>query len=402
VTAACTIVAKNQFALARVLAGSFRAHHPDVPFFVLLADEIDGWFDPGREPFETVPLSALDIADSARFRFRYAQQPLSYACTPFLIEHLLDRGFARVLFFKQEGMVLGSHADVFDRLTRHPIVLSAHLIAPLDGRDAVARELNILQSGIFNVGLLGIAESDTARRFVRWWQDRVSSHCMHAVADGMHYEQRWLDLVPSYFEGSHVIRDPGFNVAHWNLPERAVHVDGDCVTVHGRPCRLFRFSGYDPESPTAPTRYADRLTWETVGPARSVFERYQRALLDAGHEETRTWPFAYGYFDDGTFVPDFVRRLYVQLGDEAARFHDPRAVNSTPSFFGWLNEPVDARLPIVSRLWHAVHGARRDLQDAFPDVLLADRERFIAWTHSSGEREHDIPSPFHLGASAAS
>src|SRR5687768_10610129 len=105
-TAACTIVAKNQFALARVLASSFRAHHPDVPFFVLLADEIDGWFDPERESFETIPLSALDIPDSPRFRFRYAQQPLSYACTPFLLEHLLDRGFERVLFFKQEGMVL--------------------------------------------------------------------------------------------------------------------------------------------------------------------------------------------------------------------------------------------------------------------------------------------------------
>jgi hypothetical protein len=391
VTAACTIVAKNQFALGRVLASSFRAHHPEIPFFVLLADEIDGCFDPGREPFETIPLSALDIPDSGRFRFRYAQQPLSYACTPFLIEHLLARGFERVVFFKQEGMVLGSHADVIDRLARHPIVLTAHLIAPLDGHDAVARELNILQSGIFNVGLLAVAESGTARRFLRWWQDRVSAHCRHAIADGMHYEQRWLDLIPSYFDGSYVMRDPAFNVAHWNLPERA-----------GQPCRLFRFSGYDPDSPAAPTRYADRLTWEAIGPARSVFDRYRRALLDAGHEETRTWPYAYAFFDDGTPVPDFVRRLYVELGEAAARFPEPRAVTSSPSFFGWLNEPVDARRPSVSRLWHAVHAARRDLQHAFPDVLDADRERFVAWTHASGEREHDIPPPFHLPASSVS
>ena len=401
-TAACTIVAKNQFALARVLASSFRAHHPDVPFFVLLADEIDGWFDPERESFETIPLSALDIPDSPRFQFRYAQQPLSYACTPFLLEHLLDRGFERVLFFKQEGMVLGSHAEVFDRLARHPIVLTAHLIAPLDGRDAVARELNILQSGIFNVGLLGVAASETAPRFVRWWQDRVSTHCLHAVGEGMHYEQRWLDFVPVYFEGSYVMRDPGFNVAHWNLPERAIHVDGDRVTVDGRPCRLFRFSGYEPDSHEAPTGYSNRLTWENIGPARSVFERYHRALLEAGQEEIRTWPFAYACFDDGTPIPDFVRRLYAQLGDEAARFPDPRAVDSTPSFFRWLNEPVDARLPVVSRLWHAVHAGRRDLQHAFPHVLDADRERFVAWTHARGGHEHDIPAPFHLPGSAAS
>jgi len=401
-TAACTIVAKNQFALARVLARSFRAHHPDIPFIVLLADEIDGRFDPGREPFETIPLSALDIPDSRRFRFRYAQQPLSYACTPFLLEHLLDRGFEHVLFFKQEGMVLGSHAEVFDRLARHPIVMTAHLLAPLDGRDAVARELNILLSGIFNVGLLAVAESGTARRFVRWWQDRVSTHCLHAVGEGMHYEQRWLDLVPAYFEGSHVLRDPGFNVAHWNLPERAVHVDGDRVIVDGGPCRLFRFSGYDPDSPVAPTRYSNRLTWENVGPARLVFERYHRALLEAGQEETRTWPFAYACFDDATPIPDFVRRLYAQLGDEAARFPDPHAVESTPSFFRWLKEPVDARLPVVTRLWHAVHAARADLQRAFPNVLDDDRERYVDWTHACGQRELDIPAPLHLPAPAAS
>ena len=37
----------------------------------------------------------------------------------------------------------------------------------------------------------------------------------------MHADQRWLDFVPSYFE-HHVLRDPGVNVAQWNLHERRV------------------------------------------------------------------------------------------------------------------------------------------------------------------------------------
>jgi hypothetical protein len=61
VFAACTIVAKNYLSFARVLARSFHAHHPDLPFFVLLADEVDGYFDPAQEPFQLIPFCDLDI-----------------------------------------------------------------------------------------------------------------------------------------------------------------------------------------------------------------------------------------------------------------------------------------------------------------------------------------------------
>ena len=40
--AACTIVSKNYLPFARVLARSFRAQHPEAPFFVLLVDRVEG------------------------------------------------------------------------------------------------------------------------------------------------------------------------------------------------------------------------------------------------------------------------------------------------------------------------------------------------------------------------
>jgi hypothetical protein len=59
--AAATIAARRHLSLARVLATSFRAHHPDIPFFVLLADEVDDYFDPAQEPFDLVRLSDIGI-----------------------------------------------------------------------------------------------------------------------------------------------------------------------------------------------------------------------------------------------------------------------------------------------------------------------------------------------------
>ena len=49
--AVATIVAKNYVSFARVLAQSFLSYHPDVPFFVLLSDEVDGYFDPEPSRF---------------------------------------------------------------------------------------------------------------------------------------------------------------------------------------------------------------------------------------------------------------------------------------------------------------------------------------------------------------
>jgi hypothetical protein len=394
-TAACTIVAKSLLAYARVLAASFLDHHPDLPFFVLIADEIDGCFDPRAEAFQSIELTDLAIPRAHTLTFRYSQQPLSYASTPFLLAHLLDRGFARVLFVKQESLILGTLDDVIEALARHPIAMTPHVLSPLDGPDRVARELNILQSGVFNVGLLGVSESVTARRFLAWWQDRVFAHCLHAVADGMHYEQRWLDLVPAYFEGAHVVRDPAINIGHWNLPERSVDVLDDPyrVLVDGRPCRLFRFSGYDPEVPHVPTRHSGRLTWDTLGPARRVFERYASLVIAAGHREAQRWPYAYDRFDNGLPIPDFVRQLYVGLGTQSDVFGDPRATTRSDSFFEWLRGPA-APGTLVSRLWLAIHTARVDLRAAFPDPLGADASRFVEWTALSGVREHAIPDAF--------
>lgn len=360
--AAATVVGKNSLSLARVLAQSFRRYHPGIPFFVLLTDEIDGYFDPAAEPFRLLGLADLQIPDLPRFRFQYSQQELTYAVTPFLLAHLLDRGVAGVAFLKQESLVLAELTPVLDLLRRHSIVLTPHLLAPLSGDAGIARELNILQSGVYNVGFLGVAETPTARAFLAWWKERLYEHCRHDIPHGVHFEQRWLDLVPAFFEDVEVVRDPGFNVAHWNLPERKVAIDGESVTVDGHPCRFFRFSGFDPERPDAVTRYSPRLNAFNVGPAAEIFRRYMTLLKAEGYDETKRWPYAYGHFTNGAPVADRARRLYQRLGDEAKRFGDPFETTGAHSFFRWSKREMGA-LGKAKRVWWALHRWWRQVRE---------------------------------------
>jgi len=387
--AGATIAAKSTLASARVVASSFAEHHPGIPFFVLLADEVDGYFDPAQEGYELLLLRDLDVPEPARFRFGLTEQQLSYAATPYLMARLIELGHDRVLFIKQESLVLGDLAPIASTLPGGGVALTPHLLAPVEAGDAEERELMILLAGAFNAGLVALAAGATSSRFLSWWQDRVYRNCRYAVAEGIHYEQRWLDLAPAYFEDVHVLHDPGLNVGHWNLPDRRVTVTNGSVWVEGRPCLLFRFSGYDADRPEAATRYSSRLRTAELGDAEIVFQRYRKAIVDAGWDETRTWPYGYGRFDNGVPIPDVARDIYRRL-DDVAWFGNPFDTKGPASFFAWLKQPVeDRRGP--SRFWFGVYEGRPDLQAAFPAVFGRHRRGFRRWTRSAGAVEHAVP-----------
>ena len=395
--AACTIVDKRQLAHARVTAGSFARHNPGIPFFTGLADRVDGAYDPAAEPFTTIELAALGLPAEAGMPFRLADDELAYATTPFLIEHLLDRGYDRVLFFKRESLVTGDHAASLELLEDASIVLTPHLLTPLAGEES-ERELDVLLAGTYNVGFLGIAESPAARAMLRWWQERLREHCRHDVMGGLHFEQRWVDLVPGMFDGVRVTRDPGASIGHWSLPERRVEVDGEDVRVDGRPCRLVRFSGYDLDHPGAATRYHDRLAVaDAGGDAAALFRRYRELVLAAGHAEARALPYAFAAFDNGVAVPAVARALHARLGPRAAAFGDPFATAGPGSFWAWLTG-ADEELGGVTRLWASVVRARPDVHAAYAGADGLDLRGLGGWADNTGRAEHAIPDGFPLAA----
>ena len=388
--AGCTIAAKPLWSYARVLARSFRAHHPECPFYVLLADEPEGYVDPAAEPFTCVPLTALALPRVEALRFQYAQQPFTYACTPHLIAWLHAQGVERVVYFKQESLVLGPLAPLLDRLGTSPIVVTPHLPDPLAGPDAADREQNISQSGVYNAGVMGVVAHPTSARFLEWWADRLFTDCRHDVPNGLHFEQRWLDLLPAFFEGVHVLRDASCNIGHWSLPQRRVLVAPDgFASVDGHPLRVFRFSGYRPDEPLRPTGYNDRLSWADVGDARLLFERVHQALIAEGYAITRTWPYAYAMFDNGVAVPELARRLYRAMGEDTAPPGDPLRTQGPHSYWDWLQSPAPGTS--ISRFWHAVRESRPDLQQAYPHLNGEGAARFMAWARQFGVVEHAVP-----------
>jgi hypothetical protein len=334
--AALTIASRRYVANARVTAKSFVAHNPGIAFYLLLADEDGGALDAAQEPFRVVRLDELALPEPQRFRFQYAELPFSYALTPFAIEHLLGRGHERVLFLKQETLVLGELGSIWSGLERHSALVTPHFLRPPRRADALEWELNVLRAGVFNGGVIAFADCAETRAFLAWWKERTFRGCVLDPANGFHYEQRWLDFLPSLMPGYGQVRDPGVNVGHWNLPDREIRVAGDKVTAEGAPCRVFRFSGYDPDAPAQVTRYNAHYRVDSTGDAAKVFALYQSMLGDAGQATAREQPYAYDHFDNGTPITEDHRRKYRRLGKRAGGFGDPFQSAPAGSFYRWL------------------------------------------------------------------
>lgn len=287
-------MSKRNLASARVTAASFLRHNEGIPFSVLLSDEVQGCFDPALEQFQVTTFEQLGLPDADALRSLYDEMELSYALTPHFIRHLIAGGAEGVLFLKQETMVLDSVLPLFEKLRSHSVLLTPHLLAPPAIPDALEQEINVLRAGVFNGGVIGFSDSAEAMAVLEWWQKRTSTDCIRAVEDGLHFEQRWLDFVPSLAANCHILRDAGVNVGHWNVRDRHISHENGQYFANGAPLRVFRFSGYQPERPQMVTRYNNELTVADTGAAAGVFREYQAMLERSGYDECQRWPYAYG------------------------------------------------------------------------------------------------------------
>ncbi len=385
-TAACTIIAKNYLAQARVLARSFKREHPDSGMFVLVIDDIEGFVDASQEPFETLTLGELAIPDVQSLCFKYTVMELATAVKPFLLQFLLDRrGVQRLLYLDPDIQVTSDLSQLFERLLQKSIMLTPHITRAIDD-GSFASEVRIMQSGTYNLGFIGISDTPTTREMLAWWQKRCHDHCVSRPEQGLFVDQKWIDLVPGLFGDVDVIREPGYNVAYWNLHEREVTINSPPL-VNGQTLRFFHFSGYDPDKPHIVSKHQTRFNMNEVGDAERLFGEYGRRLGEEGYHESIRWPYSFDAFDNGVRILPLMRDLYYRLGSQREAFGDPFVTRGDNTFSRWMNAPAPGEPqspPYVSHLAAHCWEIREDLRQTFPEYRGAQRASFLRWFASDG------------------
>jgi glycosyltransferase involved in cell wall biosynthesis len=394
---ACTIIARNYLAQARVLAKSFRDHHPDGSFTVLIVDGTSEMADAGNGLFDVLRLDeiGLDPAEVRRMAMIYNVMELSTAVKPWLLRHLL-RSSPQVVYFDPDIEIFAPLDDVAELARKHSIVLTPHLTVPMPRDKFRVTETDILRAGVYNLGFIAVGSG--CEPFLDWWSERLLRESVSDPERMRFTDQRWIDFVPGLFP-HFILRDSTCNVAYWNLYARQVTWTGQRYEVNGRPLRFFHFSGYDPAVPVMLSKHQGStpriLLSEHSGVARLCGE-YVQKLARAGSNSTSRNKYGYAQSPGGLRIDQHMRRIY----REALRTHEnedgpappnPFEPDHTERFIEWLNEPiVRGAAPEISRYLIAIHDSRTDLQKAFPDATGTDAQALCDWALSYGSSEETI------------
>ncbi len=401
-TGVFTIVAKNYLPYARVLMRSVKEHHPDWRRIVILADKIDGRFDPADEDFEVVLSKDLAIPRPAWFHFKYTILELCTAVKPYAFEYLFEHGaFDRILYLDPDIKLFAPLTPVTELLNTANIVLTPHLTGALND-DRRPSEIDILRSGAYNLGFIALAKSPQTAEFLAWWRQRLYDHCVVDLPRGLFVDQRWIDLAPSLFEGVAISRDPGLNVAYWNLSHRIVSHANGSYSVESKPLRFFHFSGYSPDRPEELSCHQNRFTFASLPDAvQRLLRGFREDLVEAGFSSCRKWPYAFARFHNGEFIPDLARPLHHESPEIAERIEDPFSEEGFRASLDVWNAPVldsaddsEGSRRGVSRLAYRIYRTRTDVQSAMPDIFGGNYKRFLEWMLVSGQAEHGLGAVF--------
>lgn len=323
---------------ARVLANTLKQQHPDWVLWAVLTDkEPEGFtFDLSREDFDRV-LTAEDLFGDATESWLFGHDVVE-ACTAVKgkasVEILQQPGCKKLVYFDPDIAVINSMDEVIDLLDTHSIVLTPHQTdpEPRSARLAIQdNEIASLNYGVFNLGFVAIANDPEGRRFAQWWDDRLRDWCHDRLDIGVFVDQKWCNLVPCFFDNVKVLRDPGYNVASWNLSQRTMNYDeAGTALINDRPLRFYHFTKLGPVGDVMTQRYA-RANIEVY----ELWWWYRQQVLSASSDTIPKGWWYYGTFDNGEKIPKAVRELYRERGDLRAAYPKPLKTGEG-SFYEWL------------------------------------------------------------------
>jgi glycosyltransferase involved in cell wall biosynthesis len=391
---AITICAANYLPFAEVLGDSFLYHNPDSTFSILVIDSQKVTYSINPK-FNYLSPVDLEIPRNVfeNMAFYYNVTELATALKPSALKALFKSGSQYVTYLDPDIQVFGELTELEKALKTNSIVLTPHTLSPMPRDGLRPSEAEIMASGTFNLGFIGLSKSDTASNMLDWWEERLQFDSISDPEEMLFTDQRWIDLVPSYFPIK-VLREPGYNVAYWNLQERKLSKIDGIYKVNDSSLKFFHFSGYRPNSPWILSKYVSnnpRIVISNDLILDELCKTYGRCVVDAGWTAESALQYGYENFNNGNFIPTGIRRLYRR---DCISAHKKGEIFKAPSDWQeWANSQSEES-GNLSRVMYTVWRDRSDLQRRFPNALGNQSNDFMAWAKKHGVSERVIDTAF--------
>ena len=329
---------------AMILASTLKSAHPDWILWAVITDEPpNAAYATPPEHFDRIVYAKnLGFEHFERWMFKHDIVEASTAVKGQMLRYLFNQGAGKVVYLDPDIAIFSGLEAIAGKLDEFSIILTPHQVAPNQIEGLVRdNEMTSLKYGIFNLGFVAVKGDDVGRGFADWWAQQLYFACYDDVPNGIFTDQKWCDLVPCLFDRVHIERDPGYNVASWNISTREIKIARNgFILVNGSPLRFFHFTKIN----TAGDLMIEKNARDNVD-VMELWNWYKRALVDFSSDPPPPpkgyWHYA--NFDNGVKIPKPARVLFRERVDLFEYFANPFAT-SGDSFFGWLQREKPAFL----------------------------------------------------------
>lgn len=250
----CTIITSNYLPYAIALQESVRVFEPDVHFNIFISDEDEQQFTKtttDRHTFFHFADQVCKQETGRQIRNKYQSSDhdaFRWSCKPLFINHLIrEKGYERVIYFDCDIYIFNPFRFIFDALETHNVLLTPHWRTREPDTDPEEYRF-LFNHGLYNAGFIGANSHGTD--VMDWWARCCLHSCARGSFEGEFVDQSILNLMPVYFEGVHILRHKGCNVAIWNRHEckRVMQDDGSVKIDDIYPVIFIHFSSGIPRS----------------------------------------------------------------------------------------------------------------------------------------------------------
>lgn len=319
-----TIACWNYIPRALQLAHSIRQSGIDATLVACLVEPSQPLPLVISEAFDRVLfVSDLTLPDFDTFMFRHTAMEASTAIKARLLLHLLTECPSESLFvyLDPDIWVFSAFDELMGSLAKGDVFVTPHLLRNEASPEDVGEGMfSLLKGGVFNLGFLAIQRSEESFSFLDWLKDRTDLWCYNDTNRGLFVEQKWIDLATG-FSDLVVLRQPGYNIAHWNITKRQITFNTGTYLVNGLPLRFIHFSGLVGRDPAIVENRLSRVPRDNY--VRQLIPAYLSRLDALGQQEYRNTPWFFSRFQSGEPIAIESRVVFRQHPSLSQRFPNP-------------------------------------------------------------------------------
>ncbi|CNC89182.1 glycoside hydrolase family protein [Yersinia frederiksenii] len=241
-----TVSDANYAVMALTMFDSVREHYPESDLFLFIVGK--GSIDRIDNGINVVYIE--DILDEVDLNQRityYLQVELATSLRPHCFEYIFLKNYNNAIYLDPDLYIFRRMTEVDELLYNGASgVVTPHSLKTVRSNVAIEGDETFLKCGVFNLGFLALSYTSETLKMLSWWKDKLKWQCVADTRKSLFVDQKWLDLLPTYFDGFEILKSPLYNLAPWNSEHYSVISD-----LHGKyyiddfdnPIAFIHFSG---------------------------------------------------------------------------------------------------------------------------------------------------------------